>query len=168
MRDLIKKFVIALLFFLGCFLSVSQAADVTYLSTSIAKNFKNLDYPYNKVETKITVKTKLNEDDLTGPGISRTRDIHKKFLNAFYSSGWNKIDPVKDYLDASYIEVIQEDRMNLKLEEKLVLKSHLYACESNPLWNMMKYRGGDFDMYLKSIIDRVEGCIISKHELKSE
>src|SRR3989337_380328 len=158
MRGL-KKGVIALFFFLG-FLSVSHASEVTYLSTSIAKDFKSLDYPYNKVETKITIKTRLNEDDLIGQSIVRTRDVHRKFLNHFYSSGWNKIDLVKDYLDTSYIEVIQEDRMNLKLEEKLVLKSHLYVCESNPLWNMMKYRGGDFDEYLKSLIEKTVNCVV--------
>ena len=166
MRDFQKIFTTFL--FVLIFAAPLKAEEFNYLTTSLSKSFKSIEYPYKNVETKITIKTRLNDDDLTEPSILRTRDVHKKYLNAFYARGWNKINPLTDYLDAGDIEVTQEDRMNLKLEEKLVLKSYLYVCENTPPWNMMKYRGGDLNKYLDSVIDRAEGCVISNQQLKNE
>lgn len=148
---------------LGVFSLSAAAAEQSFITTSIAKSFKALDYPYKNVGVKIVIKNELSEEDFSEQTILTTRNIHKKFLKAFNARGWQGADPLQDYIDAGQINIRQEKRF-----KNTLIKSFLYMCDSDPMANVRIYYGDGLDQYLKEIIDDAENCMIYKNRFKPD
>ena len=90
---------------------------------------------------------------------------HQKLCQDFKRKQWKICHPLDEKKQAGTIELAIEPRMNLKLKEKLVIKTFVYVCESDRLWNTIKYRGENIDKYFNKITAKAEDCIISNHNL---
>jgi len=54
-----------------------------------------------------------------------------------YRQGWRVTHPLREKLDAGTLELTFAPGM-----KRVVMKTLIYPCDEDPLWNMMKYRCG--------------------------
>ena len=145
----------------------TKANEYDYDFTALSKHFLTNTYPQKKVEAKVGIFTRKYIESVSEQNdVIRSWDLHKKFRDSFFQRGWTSCEPWSGILDVGSIEVVQEERMNIKLKEKAVIRTYLYVCESDKLWNMRKYRGGSFQKYVDGIVKKVEECIREKHNFE--
>ncbi len=145
--------------------SAAFAEDFPFITTALSKKYidKNV-YP-NK-ETEVGIKILTNTSIVANKrkeSILYALDFHEKLCKAFLKKGWQITHPLDVQNDMGALELTFEPRMNLKLKKTIVMKTFLYVCEDDRLWNMVKYRGGSVVKYFDKIVNKTENCIENKY-----
>ena len=120
-----------------------------YLTTALIKTFHSTEsYPGKEVEVvvRILTHTDVELSDRKG-SILYALKYHDMLCDAFVRQGWRVTHPLSEKLDAcatlrraGSLELTFERRM-----KRVVIKTFIYPCDKDPLWNMMKYRGGSYE-----------------------
>lgn len=50
--------------------------------------------------------------------------------------------------------------------KRVVMKTFIYACDKDPLWKMMKYRGGSREKYFDRVANKAQTCIKAKYRFR--
>lgn len=162
-----RSFILLLTVFLIQLAAEAMPNELDYDFTALSKHFLTNTYPQKKVEAKVGIFTRKYIESLSEQNdVIRSWDLHKKFRDAFFQRGWTSCEPWSDILDVGSIEVVQEERLNIKMKEKVVIRTYLYVCESDKLWNMRKYRGGSLQKYVDGIVKKAEECVKENHNFK--
>lgn len=134
-----------------------------YLSTALVKTFHSADnYPGKEVEVMVRILTRTDVEPSDRKGsILYALKFHDMLCDAFMGQGWRVIHPLSEKSDAGALELTFESRM-----KRVVMKTFIYPCDKDPLWNMMKYRGGSHEKYFGSVAAKAQACIKTKYRLR--
>ena len=120
-----------------------------YLTTALMKTFHSAEnYPGKEVEVIVTILTRSDVEPSDRKGsILYALKFHDMLCDAFVRQGWRVTHPLSEKLDAcatlrraGSLELTFERRM-----KRVVIKTFIYPRDKDPLWNMMKYRGGSYE-----------------------
>ena len=113
-----------------------------YLTTALVKTFHSMEnYPGKEVEVMIRILTHTDVELSDRKGsILYALKFHDMLCDAFIRKGWRTAHPLSEKPDAGSLELTFERRM-----KRVVIKTFIYPCDKDPLWNMMKYRGGSYE-----------------------
>jgi len=139
------------------------------LSSDLRKEFIVNRWSGEILTVKIEVVTPL-EDINTVKEFSTFKkllDLHKQAVRAFREHGWKEylVKEITADIYAGSVVIMAEKRMNLKFKKRLVIKTFLLPCDQDPLWNMVKYRGGGLVSYFNKIVRRTERCIKENYKI---
>ena len=141
-----------------------------FLITTLVKTFHTLEnYSAKEVEVMVTILTRTDVEPSDRKGsILYALKYHDMLCNAFMRQGWHVTHPLSEKLNAcpmvrraGTLELTFEPRM-----KRVVMKTFIYPCDKDPLWNMMKYRGGSYDKYFERVANKAETCIKDKYRLR--
>ena len=85
---------------------------------------------------RILIRTDVESSDRKG-SILHALKYHDKLCDAFMRQGWRPTHPLSEKLDAGSPELTFESRM-----KRVVMKTFIYPCDKDFLWNIMKYPKG--------------------------
>ena len=140
--------------------SAAFAEDFPFITTALSKRYidKNV-YPNKETEVAVKILTNTSIDaNKRKESILYALNFHEKLCQAFLKKGWQTCHPLDVQNDMGALELTFEPRMNLKLKATIVMKTFLYVCEDDKLWNMVKYRGGSVVKYFDKIVNKTENC----------
>ena len=164
-----KRFIfpVLILLILGTVYSRAHANDLPFLETAFSKRYYDKSvYPHKEIEIMIRVITNTNIDaGREKENVLLALQYHQRLCQAFKRKQWKICHLLDEKQQAGAIELTFEPRMNLKLKGKLVIKTFVYVCESDRLWNTIKYRGGNIDKYFNKVTTKAEDCIMRNHNL---
>ncbi len=155
-----KITILLLVVLLALSTGLSLALDQSpYLITALTKTYHTMhDYPRREVEVMVTILTRTDiEPSDTKGSIIYAFKFHDMLCDAFLRKGWSVTHPLAKKLDAGTIELTFEPRL-----KRVVMKTFIYPCDKDPLWNIMKYRGGSHEKYFDKVADKTETCIEHK------
>jgi len=165
------KKILPLIIILALFSAPAMAGEqLPYLTTVLAKTFHSMEnYPGKEVEVTISILTRTDVEPSDRKGsILYALKFHDMLCDAFMRQGWRVTHPLSEKLDAcptlrraGSLELTFETRM-----KSVVMKTFIYPCDNDPLWNMMKYRSGSSDKYFDSVANKAEACIKTKYRLR--
>ena len=159
-----KTIKILLFVMLSGLLPVSSVAgdQLPYLITALVKTYYSTDsYPGKEVQVMVTIITRTDVEPSDRKGsVLYALKFHDMLCDAFIKQGWHVTHPLSKGLDAGTLELTFEPRM-----KRVVMKTFVYPCNKDPLWNMMKYRGGSYEQYFDNVAGKTEDCIKEKHHL---
>jgi len=143
--------------------STALADDLPYLTTALAKTYHTgQSYRGEEVDVMVRILTDANVEPSDRKGsILYALKFHNMLCEAFERRGWLKAHPLSEKLDAGTLELTFEPRM-----KGVVMKTFIYPCDSQRLWNMMKYRAGSKGKYFAQVAEKAEGCIEEKNGLR--
>ena len=160
-----KITILLLVILLALSTGLSLALDQSpYLTTTLTKTYHTIqDYPRREVEVMVTILTRTDiEPSDTKGSIIYAFKFHDMLCDAFLRKGWSVTHPLAKKLDAGTIELTFEPRL-----KRVVMKTFIYPCDKDPLWNMMKYRGGSHEKYFDKVAEKTETCIRDKYHLRN-
>lgn len=113
-----------------------------YLTTALMKTFHSAEnYPGKEVLVIVTILTRSDVEPSDRKGsILYALKFHDMLCDAFVRQGWRTAQPLSEKRDGGALELTFERRM-----KRVVIKTFIYPCDKDPLWNMMKYRGGSYE-----------------------
>jgi len=137
--------------------------QLPYLISAFIKTFHSAEnYPGKEVEVTVTVLTRSDVEPSDRKGsILYALKFHDMLCDAFIRRGWRVTHPITEKLDAGTLELTFEPRM-----KRVVMKTFIYPCDKDPLWNMMKYRGGSYHKYFDKVANKAQDCIKTKNKLR--
>ena len=119
------------------------------LTTALMKTFHSAEnYPGKEVLVIVTILTRSDVEPSDRKGsILYALKFHDMLCDAFVRQRWRVTHPLSEKLDAcatlrraGSLELTFERRM-----KRVVMKTFIYPCDNDPLWNTMKYRGGSYE-----------------------
>jgi len=136
--------------------------QLPYLTTALVKTFHSMDsYRPKEVEVMVRIFTRTDVDTSDRKGsILYALKFHDMLCDAFMRQGWRTAQPLSEKRDGGALELTFERRM-----KRVVMKTFIYPCDNDPLWNMMKYRGGSYERYFDSVTNKAQECIKAKYLL---
>lgn len=161
------KFCTAVLIVSLSILPNAYSGDFPFLTTGLFKKYQDTSvYPHKDVEVMINVITNTEVDsNRKKESIFFALKNHERLTDAFIRSGWRECHLLDNKFQVGHIELVFEPRMNLKFDETIVIKTFVYVCESDKLWNMLKYRGGNIEKYFDKVVVKTENCIKDNEKL---
>jgi hypothetical protein len=143
--------------------STALAGDLPYLTTALVKRYHSTNnYQTQELDVVVRVLTDANVEPADRRGsLLYALKFHTMLCEAFERLGWRKTDPLSAKLDAGTLELTFEPRM-----KGVVMKTFVYPCDSQRLWNMMKYRGGSKDKYFDRVVEKTQTCIEEKQRFR--
>ncbi len=144
--------------------STALAGDFPYLTTVLGKTYHRTAQGYRGEEVDVIVRvlssSAVEPSDRKGSVLYAFK-FHEMLCHAFERLGWKVIHPLSESLDAGTLELTFEPRM-----KGVVMKTFIYPCDKDPLWNMMKFRGGSKTKYFDQVAEKAEGCIQDKFQFR--
>jgi hypothetical protein len=163
-----KVLVVAILVLVGIIWSAPTAWAIN-LSSVLKKEFVINRWSGEMLVVKIEVVTPLGDANTVKEfsTFKKLLDLHKQAVRTFQEQGWKEYLAKEITADiyAGSVVIIVEKRINLKFKKRLIIKTFLLPCGTNPLWNMVKYHGGGLTCYFQKITKRVDRCIRENYKI---
>ncbi|GEM_PF-3034990 len=163
MKTIAATIAVSVLLLISCVTCVAEDPS-PYFLTTLAKTFHSLEtLPREEVEIMIRVITHTDIDPSNRKdSIAYALKYHDQLCDSLQRRGWHVIHPLSKKIDAGTLEITFQPK-----RKRMEIKTFIYPCGSDPLWNTMKYRGGSHGKYFDAVSDKAQECIMARFHVSN-